>query len=162
MKKIHRYWLVSVLMLMLSPTLFAAKSGWEPPPAQAEDSAYADGLAAFEREDWENVIVHMNKAIERQPWHDDAYNLAGFAYRKLGDYDRSLEYYHKALELNPHNRGALEYLGEAYLELGKPVQADNTLTRLAEECKRVIAALVECHEWQDLKEAVDAYSKAAH
>ena len=161
MKSSHRHWLFGMFLLVLTPTLFAAMSGSEPPPVKPGDTDYAAGVAAFESEDWERVIEHMIKAIERRPWNDNAYNLAGFAYRKLGDYDRSLEHYHKALELNPHNRGALEYLGEAYLELGQPTQADNTLTRLAEECKRVVETLTDCHEWQDLKTAVDGYRKAA-
>jgi Flp pilus assembly protein TadD len=51
---------------------------------------YAQGKAAFEREDWQAVIDHMTRAIEERPWDDDAHNLMGFAYRKLGDYDRAL------------------------------------------------------------------------
>ena len=84
------------------------------------DDEYAQGKAAFEREDWPAVIEHMTRAIAERPWDDDAHNLMGFAYRKLGDYDQALEQYDRALALNPHHRGALEYLGEAYLEMDQP------------------------------------------
>ena len=77
------------------------------------------------------MIEHMTRVIAQRPWHDDAHNLMGFAYRKLGDYDRALEAYDRALELNPHHRGALEYLGEAYLELDRPELAKDMLDRLA-------------------------------
>ena len=42
---------------------------------------------------------------------DEAYNLSGFAYRKLGKYNQALRFYDTALKLNPHNLGALESLG---------------------------------------------------
>ena len=132
----------------------------QPPPA---DDAYASGKAAFEQEDWQGVIDHMTRAIEERPWHDDAHNLMGFAYRKLGDYDKALEAYDRALELNPHHRGALEYLGEAYLELDRPELAKGMLERLAAECQRIAVDASDrgwqsdCAEWQDLNQAYEAY-----
>jgi tetratricopeptide (TPR) repeat protein len=128
------------------------------------DEDYASGKAAFEREDWAEVIERMTRVIAERPWHDDAHNLMGFAYRKLGDYEKALEAYDRALELNPHHRGALEYLGEAYLELDQPELAKGMLDRLAVECQRIAvgAAAVAtwqsgCEEWQELKEAYDSY-----
>jgi tetratricopeptide (TPR) repeat protein len=131
--------------------------------APASDPDYAAGVAAFDQGDWQGVLDNMTKVIERRPWHDNAHNLIGFAYRKLGDYDRSLEFYDKALELNPHNRGALEYLGEAYLDLDRPEQAEAMLERLETECQRIAPEVTDggwksgCEEWQDLKAAYDAY-----
>jgi tetratricopeptide (TPR) repeat protein len=157
-------WLVlAVLMLSLaSAPAIAVMSGGksEQPPS---DDHYAKGKAAFEQEDWQAVIDHMTRAIEERPWHDDAHNLMGFAYRKLGDYDRALVAYDRALALNPHHRGALEYLGEAYLELDRPELAKGLLDRLASECQRIAVAATErnwqsdCEEWQDLNEAYEAY-----
>jgi tetratricopeptide (TPR) repeat protein len=132
----------------------------QPPPA---DDAYDQGKAAFEQGDWRAVVAHMARAIEERPWDDDAYNLMGFGYRKLGDYDKALEAYDRALKLNPHHRGALEYLGEAYLELDRPELAKDMLDRLAAECQRITigagdrAWQSECEEWQDLSEAYEAY-----
>jgi tetratricopeptide (TPR) repeat protein len=131
-----------------------------PPAPTAAADDYRLGLAAHERGDWQAVIDHMAKVIEQRPWHADAYNLSGFAWRKLGDYDRALVLYDKALELNPHHRGALEYLGEAYLELERPDDAGALLQRLATECRRIADGAdwqADCEEWQELKAAYEAY-----
>jgi tetratricopeptide (TPR) repeat protein len=132
----------------------------EPTPALADDP-YAAGVAAFEQEDWQGVLDHMSAALEARPWLDNAHNLMGFAYRKLGDYRAALEAYDKALTLNPYNRGALEYLGEAYLELDRPDDAKQTLERLAGACRLLahggVDPLAKCAEWQELSEAYEAY-----
>ena len=149
------------LSLASAPAI-AVMSGGKSEPAPPSDD-YAKGKAAFDREDWQRVIDHMARAIEERPWHDDAHNLMGFAYRKLGDYDRALKEYDRALALNPHHRGALEYLGEAYLELDRPELAEEMLDRLAAECERIAAGASDrswqsdCEEWQDLNEAYEAY-----
>ena len=149
--------------IVAGPVL-AITSGGKSEQASPDDDDYARGKAAFDREDWPEVIKRMTRVIAERPWHDDAHNLMGFAYRKLGDYDRALEQYDRALELNPHHRGALEYLGEAYLELDRPELAKGMLDRLATECQQVaVGATIigtwqsGCHEWQDLKEAYDSY-----
>ena len=142
----------------------AAVTGLDEPPPKPADGApddYAAGLAAFEAGDWRAVIDHMARVIEVRPWHADAYNRMGFAWRKLGDYDRALDFYDQALTLNPHHRGALEYLGEAYLELDRPADAQALLERLATECRRIATGPGDwrstCEEWQDLKAAYDAW-----
>jgi tetratricopeptide (TPR) repeat protein len=140
----------------------AIMGGGEREEAPPSDE-YAQGKAAFERQDWQAVIDYMTKAIEERPWDDDAHNLMGFAYRKLGDYDRALEQYDRALSLNPHHRGALEYLGEAYLEMDQPELAKGMLDRLVVECQRVNVSATDggwqasCEEWQDLNEAYQVY-----
>ena len=153
----------AALLVLLSAPAGAVMSGGESRPAAAEVDEYARGVAAFEREEWSAVVDHMTKATEQRPWHDDAYNLMGFAYRKLGDYDKALQSYDRALKLNPYHRGALEYLGEAYLELDQPELARATLERLEVECRRIASAATDggwqesCEEWQDLSEAYEAY-----
>lgn len=127
------------------------------------DDHYAKGRAAFDRKDWDKVIDHMTDAVRRKPWHDDAYSLLGFAYRKLGDFESSLSAYDKALKLNPHNRGALEYLGEAYLDLDEPEQTREILSRLALACERIAARFPDndwrtgCEEWMHLSAAYQAH-----
>ena len=130
----------------------------------SSDDPYSAGVAAFEQEDWQAVIARMSEAVEARPWQDNAHNLMGFAYRKLGDYQAALTAYDKALELNPYNRGALEYLGEAYLELDRPWphgDAEAILDRLALACKLMahggVDPLATCHEWQKLSEAYEDY-----
>jgi tetratricopeptide (TPR) repeat protein len=136
--------------------------GEEPPPAAGGPDAYAAGVQAFKQQDWRGVIDHMARVIEERPWEDEAYNLSGFAYRKLGDYQRALELYDKALRLNPHNRGALEYLGETYLEMDRPKDAQAMLDRLDQECRRLADRssadqAPDCEEREDLEEALAVY-----
>jgi tetratricopeptide (TPR) repeat protein len=153
----------AIVVSLADGTAIAVMSGDESERAPPSDDDYAKGKAAFDREDWPEVIDHMTKVIARRPWHDDAHNLMGFAYRKLGDYDKALEAYDRALELNPHHRGALEYLGEAYLELDRPGLAKDMLDRLAAECQRIAVGVAGggwqsgCEEWQELNEAYRAY-----
>jgi tetratricopeptide (TPR) repeat protein len=157
---LRRMLLAALLATLTAPAAAVTGLDAEPPPVAADDP-YAAGVAAFEQEDWQGVLDHMSLAIEQRPWQDNAYNLMGFAYRKLGDYAAALEAYDRALTLNPHNRGALEYLGEAYLELGRPDAAKATLDRLANACRRLAHAaadpLASCHEWQELSEAYEGH-----
>jgi tetratricopeptide (TPR) repeat protein len=152
-----------LLALAAVPAAAVTMGGESERPTASAGDDYAEGAAAFEREDWPAVIEHMTRAVQQRPWHDDAYNLMGFAYRKLGDYDQALQAYDRALGLNPHHRGALEYLGEAYLELDRPEDAKAMLERLEVECQRIAPAATgghwqtDCEEWQELSEAYDAY-----
>ena len=146
------------LGLAVSPAL-AVMSGEESNRVRSGDSDYADGKEAFEAEDWPAVIAALDKVVARRPWHDNAHNMLGFSWRKLGDYERAFLHYDKALSLNPRHRGALEYLGEAYLELGRVEEAKAILLRLAGVCDYVVMAFDNqgwksgCEELRDLKEA---------
>ncbi len=153
-------WLALLLAAPIGPAGAVTGFAAAPPPAAADDP-YAAGVAAFEQEDWQAVLEHMRAALALRPWQDNAHNLMGFAYRKLGDYPAALDAYGKALTLNPYTRGALEYLGEAYLELDRPDDAKATLERLADACRLLahgaVDPLVTCAEWQDLSAAYAAY-----
>jgi tetratricopeptide (TPR) repeat protein len=158
-----RSWLGALLALAITAGLThpaPAIMDDERPPA--DDPDYAAGVAAFEREDWPEVIEIMERVVAQKPWHDDAWTRMGFAYRKQGDYDRSLRAYDKALALDPHHRGALEYLGEAYLEMGRQDDAEAMLDRLAAACRRVAENpddwRDDCEEWQDLSAALDGHA----
>lgn len=156
-----------LLILVLIDAAYAVMGGGDEPPPQPGDSDYSAGVAAFERADWQSVVEHMEKAVAQRPWNDNAYNLLGFAYRKLGDYGRALAAYRQALDLNPHHRGALEYLGETYLAMGCVERANQTLGQLEAACRRVAEngeldrGTVTCEEWTELKAAIDAVPPSA-
>ncbi len=149
---------VLCLGLVASPAL-AVMSGEESNTVRSGDSDYADGKEAFLAEDWPAAIKALDKVVARRPWHDNAHNMLGFSWRKLGDYERAFAHYDKALSLNPRHRGALEYLGEAYLKLGRTDEAKVILLRLAKVCDYVVMAFDNhgwksgCEELRDLKEA---------
>ena len=148
--------------LLLAAAAHAVLSGSdEPPPTASTQPDYDAGMEAFQYKDWRGVIDAMNRAIQRRPWHDDAYNAMGYAHRQLGNYPAALAAYRKALALNPHHRGALEYLGEAYLLMGCAAKAQATLDTLAMACQRVANEDSKpwretCDEWKALKAAIDA------
>ena len=146
---------------VLAPSVWAVLSGDDSPPvAVPGDADQEAGLAAWRREDWQGVLEHMTKVVARRPWDDNAYNLLGFAYRKLGNYRQAVAHYQRALALNPYHRGALEYLGEAYVEQGCLAQARDLLSRLERTCKRVLAETsgdgwqAGCKEWRELHAAI--------
>ncbi len=150
---------VTLLLMHLISPLYAVMDEERP---SASDPDYAAGIEAFKRDDWHGVIAAMTTVVSRRPWHDNAYNLLGYAHRKLGNYNQSLKFYFKAIYLNPHNRGALEYLGETYLALGCIEQAQTMLTRLETACRRLAPAGGEkpwkqaCEPWQELHTAITA------
>ena len=79
---IARHVILGALLLVLATApAVAVMSGAESELPSSDDADdYAQGVAAFEREDWQAVVEHMIRAIEQRPWHDDAHNLLGFAY----------------------------------------------------------------------------------
>jgi tetratricopeptide (TPR) repeat protein len=157
------YVLLCLLLLAVVPSALAVLSDDGSPPVIAPgDPDQAAARAAFQRGEWQGVVDNMAKVIERRPWDDDAHNLMGFAYRKLGNYRQALIHYQRALDLNPHHRGVLEYLGEAYVDMGCIAQAREALARLEAACKRLASGTTHdwksgCGEWQDLQEAITAY-----
>jgi tetratricopeptide (TPR) repeat protein len=161
MRSVPRLVLLGLVAMMVpAASAGAITSGGDTPPAAAGSDDYAAGVAAFDHQDWQGVIDHMARVIEERPWEDEAYNLSGFAYRKLGKYEQALKFYDQALKLNPHNRGALEYLGEAYLEMDRPKDAQAMLDRLNEECRRLASSNgrpPDCQEREDLEEAIAVY-----
>jgi tetratricopeptide (TPR) repeat protein len=152
---------LSALVLAGGPAL-AVFSGEMSPRARSGDSDYADGIEAWEKENWPAVILAMEKVVARRPHHDNAWTRLGYAYRKLRNYDKSLSAYDRALTRNPRNRAALEYLGEAYVELNRIGEAKSMLDRLAAECRRISLTFSDgkfadgCDEFGDLKKTIEA------
>lgn len=154
------------LLVLPAPPAGAIMSGAESPRARSSDSDYADGREAFLRKDWKATIESLLKVVARRPHHDNAHNMLGFAYRKLGEHERAFHHYERALELNPRHKQALEYLGEGYLELGRIEEAKATAIRLDEVCRFVVMAFDNngwkqgCEERDDLERAFAAHGVA--
>lgn len=139
------------IALLAGPQAVADDS---PPPmdeSEAQDvgqTALTKARALIEAEDWNGALTELETAQSAQPENADAYNLMGYANRKLKRFDVSLRHYQRALELDPEHKGALEYLGELYVETGKMDQARETEKRLARLCPSG------CEELDDLRAAV--------
>ena len=108
----------------------------------------------IKQEDYTAALAHLETEIAADPDNADAWNLTGFAARKLGDYVRSEEAYDRALAINPKHKGALEYKGELYLTLGNLEGAEALLARLSKSC------YFNCSEKKQLAAAIEAYKKA--
>lgn len=155
-------WLTAfAVWVALAHPVQAIMSGDESRRARSSDSDYADGKEAFEREEWQVAIIALDKVVARRPWHDNAHNMLGFSYRKLGDYKTAFQHYYKALKLNPRHRGALSYLGQAYLELGEIEKADEMTYRLAKVCNFVVMAF-DNEGWRSGCEELDELTQSYH
>ena len=108
----------------------------------------------IKREDFTGALALLEAETAADPDNADAWNLTGFASRKLGDYTRSEAAYDRALAINPKHKGALEYKGELYLTLGNLEGAERMLARLSKSC------YFNCSEKKQLTAAIEAYKKA--
>ena len=108
----------------------------------------------IKKEDFNGALSLLESETAADPNNADAWNLTGFASRKLGDYTRSEAAYDRALAINPKHKGALEYKGELYLTLGNLEGAEQMLARLSKSC------YFNCSEKKQLAAAIEAYKKA--
>ena len=116
--------------------------------------AMRKATALINAEDYRAALVHLEAEVAANPKNADAWNLTGFAARKLGDYGRSETAYDTALTINPKHAGALEYKGELYLTLGNLEGAQTMLARLKDICS------FNCSEAKTLKKAINLYKQA--
>ncbi|MEE3050503.1 MAG: tetratricopeptide repeat protein [Pseudomonadota bacterium] len=123
----------------------AVAAGGDDPPKSVE---IEKSKALIDNKDFKPVVLLFKAALAKAPNNADAWNLMGYAHRKLGQVDQALGFYQKALSLNAEHRGALEYLGELYLQTGRPKQAKEMLKRLDD------AYFSGCEEYDDLKKAL--------
>ena len=104
------------------------------------------------RQGWySEAIQKLQSVVEQDNQNADAYNLLGFASRKLDRTDDAEEFYAAALKIDPDHLGALEYQGELFLMLDQPEKANANLARLLELCG------ANCHEYLDLKSDIASY-----
>lgn len=103
---------------------------------------------------YKKVLERVQDAVALDSTYAEAWNLVGYASRKLGDYDKSFVAYERCLTLKPDFAAAREYLGEAYLEKGE-------LEKSREQLSWLVKANPESAESKALNEAITAYV-AAH
>ena len=103
---------------------------------------------------YRKVLDRVQDAVALDSTYAEAWNLVGYASRKLGDYDKSFAAYQRCLTLKPDFAAAREYLGEAYLEKGE-------LDKSREQLAWLVKANPESEESKALNAAITAYA-AAH
>jgi Flp pilus assembly protein TadD len=138
--------LIGLVSVALDP-LYAA--GTEDAVVETEGTTEYDTAKALikDKQDYEAALPILVALTEAQPDYADAWNLRGFANRKLGHMDEAAAAYETALKLNPEHKGALEYQGEMFIQTGKMEQALANLVKLQSLCG-------DCEEAQDLQKAL--------
>jgi len=146
--------LLAGAVLAMSSTAFAAGDESESSnftSNSSQNGEYDKGYTAAMNGNYDAAIAILNKVVESDPKHVDAYNMLGFTHRKKGDYNQSMEFYGTALRLDPEHRGAHEYIGQAYLEQKNLAKAKEHLKQLDDICSWG------CEEFDKLKQAVRSY-----
>jgi tetratricopeptide (TPR) repeat protein len=81
---------------------------------------------------FKRALERGERAVALDSTYHEAWNLVGYAARKLGNYDKAFAAYDKCLSIEPDYAPAREYLGEAWLERGDAKKAREQLARLEE------------------------------
>ena len=103
--------------------------------------------------EFKRALESAREATRLDAKYHEAWNLVGYASRKLGDYDGALKAYATCLDIKPDYAPAREYLGEAYLELDQIEKAREQLVMLDHQQS--------VEEAKQLKAKIDAWD-AAH
>jgi Flp pilus assembly protein TadD len=111
---------------------------------------YAEAEELIRKDDFKQAIVLLNKTLEQHPGHANAWNLLGYAHRRLGKFDDAEKFYDAALTITPNHTGALNYMGQMFLETGRPEKAKALLERLKKACEDG------CEDLENLKKAMAA------
>lgn len=140
--------LIGLLSFALEP-VYAA--GTEDEVVETEgNSEYETAKTLIKsKQDFAAALPILEALTQEQPDYADAWNLRGFANRKLGNLDAAAEAYSEALRLNPEHLGALEYQGEMFVEMGQLDLAQKNLARLQLLCSP-------CEQADDLAAAIAA------
>ena len=138
-------------LVLASPASLAAGTSSTPEAEQVD--YYKTAKKLIDDQDFAKAIPLLEQSIQANGASADAYNLLGFAHRKLGDTQKGMDYYMKALAIEPSHLGTNEYLGELYLELNDLPKAEERLAVLETACGS-------CEEYQDLDKAVLKFKAA--
>lgn len=122
-------------------------------PAEAGDFDYLKANELIEAGRYAEAVTLLEKVVERDPGHADAWSQLGFASRKTRTWAKSEMYYAKALALDPKHEQAMEYMGEMYLETDRPELARTMLDKLVKLCPDG------CEARSELEVAFEAYAR---
>lgn len=89
-----------------------------------------DGKAKNAEKRFRRALDRSMRATQYDSTYHEAWNLAGFAARKLGDYPKSLAAYRTSIRLKDDYAPAREYYGQALLESGDRKGAEEQLVWL--------------------------------
>ena len=131
---------ITGLCMALAAPAFAAADDTPSGPSSDRGSygKPARGLeraqSRIEKGDYQSASNTLEKFLEKNPEDADAWNLLGYASRKLERFEKAESAYGRALAIDPDHKGALEYRGELYLKTGRAKEARDALARLEALC----------------------------
>ena len=137
--------LLGLFTMALDPVLAEGTSDGSSETEMAP--SYAAAKAKIDAKDYAGALPLLDQITQAEPGNADAWNLRGFANRKLRHMDKAAKSYDMALKINPAHLGALEYQGEMYVETGKLDMAKANLTKLQGLCGS-------CEQADDLAKAI--------
>jgi tetratricopeptide (TPR) repeat protein len=89
----------------------------------AVGTRYQRARILYEADRYPEALAELEQVLERDPYHEDALQLAGFISAKEGQDDQAREYYSQYLELNPANAGVRMKIAYDLAQAGDPVGA---------------------------------------
>jgi tetratricopeptide (TPR) repeat protein len=101
---------------------------------------------------YKRALESAERATALDARYHEAWNLVGYAARKLKDYPKAFAAYEKCLAVKPDYAPAREYMGEAYLERGDLTKAREQLV--------LLERLSGEEDAKDLRAAIEIYEKA--
>lgn len=97
-------------------TRTAAAKSKAPKKKNAEDPALAKGLAALDKEDYDQAVTQFTQVIRRDGRNADAYYYRGLAHCYNDDLDKARADANKAITLDPKHDGAYTLRGWLHLD----------------------------------------------
>jgi tetratricopeptide (TPR) repeat protein len=105
----------------------AASDAAAPPEARAEFERAEAALAAGKKQDLEEAVRHLEKALALYPNFLEASLKLGTAYMDLRQWDKAERALRRTLEINPQTANANFALGALYLQQKKYAEAEKAL-----------------------------------
>ena len=69
--------------------------------------------------EYDEVIAHLNKALELDPNYGYALNLLAYSHSHKKEYDQALEYFRRYASVSPGDANPFDSMGETYFRMGK-------------------------------------------
>ena len=90
------------------------------------------GMAFYEKGQYDRAITYFNKALEINPRYAPAYTVRCDVYLVKGQLEQALSDCNKAIEINPRDAEAYSFRGHAYAEKGQYDKAIADFTKAIE------------------------------
>lgn len=112
--RLLRYWMIVVQVLFLVACTGGTRSSWQDQPGGDAEALFNEGIANYQRGNFEQAIQAFSAAILLQPDKPDLYVNRGSAYTNVGRIDEAIADYQKAIAIDPAYAEAYVGRGAAY------------------------------------------------